>query len=67
MLADGHRRVREIVGLTGRVEDDVIEISDLFSLHGDHLVRGDGHPPHPERFLRAGHDLMSLLGRAEAA
>ena len=67
MLPDGRRRVREIVGLTGRVEDDVIEVADLFSLQGDRLVRGDGHPPHPERFLRAGHDLMSLLGRAEAA
>lgn len=67
MLADGRRRVREIVGLGGRVEDEVIEISELFSLRGDRLVRGDGHPPHAERFVRAGHDLGTLLGRAEAA
>lgn len=67
MLADGRRRVREIVGLSGRVEDEVIEISELFTLRGDRLVRGDGRPPHAERFARAGHDLGALLGRAEAA
>lgn len=67
MLADGRRRVREIVGLSGRVEDEVIEISELFALRGDRLVRGDGRPPHAERFARAGHDLGALLGRAEAA
>lgn len=67
MFADGRRRVREIVGLSGRVEDDVIEVSDLFSMHGDRLERGDGQPPHPDRFARAGHDLGALLGRAAAA
>lgn len=67
MLADGRRRVREIVGLGGRVEDEVIEISELFVLRGERLVRGDGHPPHAERFARAGHDLSALLGRADAA
>lgn len=67
LLADGRRRVREIVGLSGRVEDEVIEISELFTLRGDRLVRGDGRPPHAERFARAGHDLGALLGRAEAA
>jgi pilus assembly protein CpaF len=67
MFADGRRRVREIVGLSGRVEEDVIEVSDIFSLRGDRLVRGDGRPPHAERFARAGHDLAELLGRAVAA
>lgn len=66
ILADGRRRVREIVGLTGRVEDEVIEVSELFSLEGDRLVRGDGHPPHPERFARGGHDLTALLEGAAA-
>ena len=61
MFADGRRRVREIIGLSGRIEDDIIEISDVFSLRGDRLVRGDGHPPHPDRFVRAGHDLSELL------
>ena len=66
MFADGRRRVREIIGLSGRIEDDIIEISDVFSLCGDRLVRGDGHPPHPDRFVRAGHDLSELLGGVAA-
>ena len=66
MFSDGRRRVREIVGLSGRVEDEVIEVSDVFSLQGDRLARGDGHPPHADRFARAGHDLSALLGRAAA-
>src|SRR5690625_7604977 len=67
MLADGHRRVREIVGLTGRVEDDVSELCDLFSLHGAHLARGHGPPPLPDRLLRRGPDHISLPGQAAAA
>lgn len=67
ILADGRRRVREIVGLTGRVENEVIEISDLFSTRDGRLVRGEGHPPHPDRFARAGHDLTRLLGGRDAA
>ncbi len=67
ILADGRRRVREIVGLSGRVEDDVIEVSDVFSQRGDRLVRGEGRPPHADRFARAGYDLTALLGTAVAA
>ena len=67
MLADGRRRVREIVGLSGRVEDETIEVSDIFSQHGDRLVRGQGHPPHAERFARGGFDLPGLLGQGAAA
>ena len=67
ILADGRRRVREIVGLSGRVEEEVIEVTDVFSLQGDRLVRGDGHPPHAERFARAGYDLSALLGGRSAA
>jgi pilus assembly protein CpaF len=62
--ADGHRRVREIVALPGRVEGDVVEISDIFSLRGGRLERTDGYPPHADRFERAGFDLGLLLGRA---
>ena len=67
ILADGRRRVREIVGLSGRVEEEVIEVTDVFSLQGERLVRGDGHPPHAERFARAGYDLSALLGGRSAA
>lgn len=62
MDADGHRRVREIVALPGRVEGDVVETADIFVRAGQDLVRGDGFPPHPDRFARAGHDLGRLLG-----
>ncbi|MDQ3431314.1 MAG: Flp pilus assembly complex ATPase component TadA [Actinomycetota bacterium] len=60
--ADGHRRVREVVALPGRVEGDVIEVADVFTSRHGSLVRGQGYPPHPERFERAGYDLTALLG-----
>lgn len=66
MLSDGKRCVREVIALPGRVENGVIEIADIFHRqHGD-LVRGDGFPPHSERFARNGHDLAGLLGRSAA-
>jgi pilus assembly protein CpaF len=58
----GHRRVREIVGVTGRAEGEVIETSDIFVLRDGQLRRADGYPPHQERFVQAGHDLSQLLG-----
>jgi len=57
----GRRTVREIVGVPGRVEGDVIEVADLFVTRGDRLVRADGWPPHPSRFAAAGVDLARLL------
>jgi pilus assembly protein CpaF len=64
MDATGHRRVREIVGVTGRVEGDVIETSDIFTLRRDRLERGGGYPPHAERYEAAGVDLAVLLAGA---
>jgi pilus assembly protein CpaF len=58
----GHRRIREIVAVPGRVESDVIETSDVFVTRGDRLVRADGWPPHLDRFQRAGIDLAAVLG-----
>jgi pilus assembly protein CpaF len=60
--AGGHRGVREIVGVPGRVEGDVIESSDIFTMRVGRLERADGFPPHPERFEAAGIDLISALG-----
>ena len=57
----GHRRVREIVAVPGRVEGDVIETADVFATRDDRLVRAEGWPPHAERFARAGYDLAELL------
>jgi len=61
--ARGRRRLREIVGVSGRVEQGVIEVSDLFHRVGDELLRGDGFPPEEERFARAGYRLSDLLAR----
>ena len=63
----GHRRVREIVAVPGRVEGDVVEVADLFTTSGQRLVRADGFPPHQERFEWAGVDLVSLLAHEGAA
>jgi pilus assembly protein CpaF len=59
----GHRRVREIVAVPGRVEGDVVETADLFVSRGQRLVRAQGYPPHPERFEWIGADLPRLLAQ----
>ena len=62
---DGVRRVREVVGVPGRVEGDVVEIADLFVTRSGRLQRADGFPPHVERFEAAGYDLTTLLAQEE--
>jgi pilus assembly protein CpaF len=62
----GVRRVVEIVGLSGRVEETgtgaVIEVAQLFAADpAGRLVRADGYPPHADRFALAGFDLAALL------
>ena len=64
--ASGARRVREIVGVTGRVEGDVIETSEIFATRHGRLERGDGYPPHADRYEAAGVDLGQVLGRHTA-
>jgi pilus assembly protein CpaF len=59
---DGTRRVREVVGVPGRVEGDVVELEPIFVRQATQLVRADGYPPHAERFADAGYDLADLLG-----
>jgi len=58
----GHRRVSEILGVTGRVEGEVIETSELFVSVDGRLTQGGGYPPHEQRFAQAGFDLAGLLG-----
>jgi pilus assembly protein CpaF len=58
----GARRVREIVGVAGRVEGDVIETTELFTTRRGRLERAEGYPPHPERYEAAGIDLIRALG-----
>jgi pilus assembly protein CpaF len=59
--SQGHRRIREIVGVAGRVEGDAIETSDIFTTLNGELVRSTGYPPHQERFTSGGFDLGELL------
>ena len=62
---DGSRRVREIVSVPGRVEGEVVELEPIFVRRGDRLRRADGHPPHADRFGRAGIDPAGLLAMPE--
>ena len=57
----GRRAVREVVSLTGRVEQGVVEMSTLFRDDGDGLRRGAGYPVRREAFARHGLDLHALL------
>ncbi len=59
--ADGARRVREIVGVSGRVESGVFELSEIFATRDGALVRGTGFPPHPDRFAGRGVPLAEIL------
>ena len=59
----GHRRVREIVAVPGRVEGDVVETADIFTTRDNRLMRADGYPPHVERYDWVGADLPRLLAQ----
>lgn len=59
----GHRRVREICAVPGRVEGDVVEVADLFVVRAGRLSRAAGYPPHQERYEWAGEDLQRLLAQ----
>ena len=65
--AGGRRRVNEIVGVPGRVENDVIEVQPLFERAGQRLVWTGGLPPHLDRYERVGVDLTTLLDPHGAA
>lgn len=58
---DGRRRVREIVALSGRIEDGVVETTDVFTTRRGDLVRAQGFPPHGDRYEAHGIDLRTVL------
>jgi pilus assembly protein CpaF len=58
---DGQRRVREIVGVSGRIEEQTIETETLFGTYDGVLRRAEGHLPHPERFELGGYNVAGLL------
>ncbi|AWB92993.1 CpaF family protein [Aeromicrobium chenweiae] len=62
MDPDGTRAVREIVAVTGRVENDLIESDPVFVRRDGRLERGHGAPLRREAFEQAGIDLDSVLG-----
>jgi pilus assembly protein CpaF len=57
----GRREVREIIAVTGRVEEDRVETAGIFHSVGGRLVRGDGYPTAEEKFARAGISVRALL------
>ena len=59
----GVRRVNEVVGVPGRVENDIIETEPIFVRDGAELRRASGMPPRREAFERRGVDLRRLLGK----
>jgi len=62
--AQGVRRVNEIVGVPGRVENDIIETEPLFERAGGELKRAGGMPPRLDLFDRAGLDVHAILNEA---
>ena len=64
--AQGRRRVREIVGVPGRAEGEVIELEYLFRWRDGSLVRGSGLPPHADRFQERGIDIAALLAEGRS-
>jgi pilus assembly protein CpaF len=57
----GVRRVNEIVGVPGRLEQDVIETEPVFERRGGELRRSGGMPPHLERYERIGIDVHRIV------
>ncbi|MGA8988554.1 MAG: ATPase, T2SS/T4P/T4SS family [Aeromicrobium sp.] len=62
MAADGSRAVREVVAVTGRVENDVIECEPIFVRRGGQLERAHGRPLRHEAYAEVGIDLDDVLG-----
>jgi pilus assembly protein CpaF len=61
----GVRRVNEIVGVPGRVENDVIETESLFERgHSGELRRSGGMPPRLGHYERVGIDIHAVLNGA---
>ncbi|QRV01687.1 CpaF family protein [Arcanobacterium phocisimile] len=58
----GRRRVREVMGVTGRVEGDVVETIPIFTDDGDGLRQRTTDVPARERFEQAGYDIAHLFG-----
>jgi pilus assembly protein CpaF len=58
---DGSRAVREIVAVTGRVENGLIESEPVFVRRGGRLERGHGMPLRRDAYERVGVDVDDVL------
>lgn len=65
--AQGKRYCSEVLAVSGRVENGVVEAETLFTWDGRQLIRGTGAAPSPERFERAGYELTQLLGDSQGS
>ena len=63
----GDRRVQQISSLSGRVEEGVVEMSDVYTRREGVLLRGSGFAPHADRFRLHGYDVAELLSPEVAA
>ncbi len=61
LAGSGKRSVREIVALTGRVENEIIEAERVFFDEGAGLRRGNGRPVRTAAFAAAGIDIDEIL------
>lgn len=62
--AEGKRGVREIVAVSGRVENDNIESEQIFVRRNGRLERGSGAPARREPFELVGIDIDTVLDGA---
>jgi pilus assembly protein CpaF len=60
-IDQGRRVVQQIVGVTGRVEGELVETTSLFESRGDWMEWTGHQPPALGRFVRAGIDLAEIL------
>src|SRR5690625_4548170 len=58
---DGSRNVAQVLAVSGRVENEIIETAALFTHTSRGLVRNTGYPPNPQKFAQSGFDLDALL------
>jgi pilus assembly protein CpaF len=61
-LSNGRRQVTEILALGRRVENGIIESSQVFGLQDGVLRARENSMPAVEKFSRAGYDVSALLG-----
>ena len=60
--AEGRRRVREVLAVTGRVENGIVEAEPIFVRRDGAMRRAHGVPVRREAFELAGIDLDEVLG-----